>query len=129
MGTFELRKLTTDWTNPHFDGRKRYGLEAHKTLRAGTRVVVERTPGRFGEELSVRVIGIQFSHLIGPATEQIVATSELTQPETWNEFRILNGDIADSVVTSQRVLDLLWKQPELRDAMKAAFEIANQEDE
>lgn len=127
--TIELRKLTSDWTNPHFDGRKRYGLEAHKTVRAGTKIVVRRTPGRFGEELEIRVIGIQYSHLIGPAADKIVAVSELTEAENWDEFRLLNNDVTDSTVTSLRVLDLLWQQPELRDALKAAFEIANKEDE
>ena len=36
----QLRVLTSDWTNPNFDRRHKYGNDAVKTLPAGTKLVV-----------------------------------------------------------------------------------------
>lgn len=126
--TLELRKLTHDWTNPDFDGRRRYGTNARRVLPAGTRLVIRSYEGRFGLERSAIVVGLAYSRIEVNNVDMILSLSVPVEPETWTEFRAVNNDIQESGFTNQRVLDILWQSAEMRPALQAAFAEAMKED-
>lgn len=123
----ELRKLAADWTNPHFDGRKRHGTEAHRKFAAGTKIVV-RTHDDPMEGATVRVVGVQYFTVSHKTAQEMIALSEPVEITTWDEFRLVNDDSVDGQYTNSKVLELLWQQPEMRPALQAAFAKAQTEE-
>jgi len=117
----QLRELTQNWVNPHFDRRKKYGMEATELLKAGTRIVCSSYDMVF-------VVGSKF-WTTGKLAEDLINLSVPVEPASWDEFRVSAGDdVSFNNHTNAVVLELLWQKPELRAALAEALTAAMQED-
>lgn len=99
------RKMIQDVPNPNFDGRKRYGLDAVRTFKAGETVIV--MDGLYEKYLPAHVTYGRQSGPVGrDLYERILAASAPQEVQSWDEVvRVLGvGDWVSGAVL-QKLID------------------------
>ena len=112
--------LSRDWSNPDYDGRKKYGRESIRNLAKGTKMFC------FGErsdpDISVDVIiaGRSF-YFDGRHALAMLDISEPAALQTWDDVRLAHHDSMNGGETSTDVLGLLWQDETMRPRIEAAL--------
>ena len=122
--TVELLELTADWTNPDHDRRVKYGAAGVAVLKAGQRMILRRWTRKLkGVPItytSLKAIGNAFDVSEDHTVAVILAQTKPVEPGSWKEWCLLRDDVGGDY-TNREVLEEVWKQPELRPALEAAF--------
>jgi hypothetical protein len=126
----ELRRLTRDWVNKSHDGRKRYCLDAHAKVPAGTKLVARYFEDRFGPRTAIDVVNFGTAQMdqIG----ELLDASEPCEPESWKEFCFADGGLEmERGWLNERVLERLWAtdDPHIRQALRSALTLVQETDE
>jgi hypothetical protein len=130
LPTRELRVLTNDVNNPHYDRRRVRGDDSIPKIRAGARIVVVRwqEQNRQGDEFpmtNIEIVGRSTVFDRRAMVEALIAASEPASIESWEEHAMLQGLHGHGM--NRRVLEHLYQDPALRPKLEAALKAVDEE--
>lgn len=131
MSDQNLRRLTRAVKNPDYDGRRKYSYEKIKEFPAGTTFIAnDRWEDAKGYPHPASVNGVNKKFwIVGAVAQILIACSEPITPNTWDEYRMAEGDTDNDAWINREVLNKMWAEghPVIRDAIKRAFKDAMKE--
>lgn len=133
--TAEVRVLRTVCRNPDYDRRVKYGHEAIEKLEPGTRVIVRRwQEDVLGDGSMIRdcarvelISGDSLARSFSKKAfvNEVIAESDKDEVRSWDEYSQVEDWAGNHI--NRKVLNKLWANDALRDALKAAYAEASAE--